>query len=96
MTLTRDEIVAELKTVFDPEISLDIWTMGLIYDIAVKNNTEVFITMTYTTPMCPFGPQLTQQVKEKLTDLGATLVEVNITFEPVWKPSEELRLMLGI
>lgn len=94
--ITRDTIIAELKTIFDPEINLDIWTMGLIYDIEIKSDTEVKILMTYTTPMCPFGEQLKQQVIEKLTDLGFKTVQVEVTFNPPWKPSEELRMMLGI
>jgi metal-sulfur cluster biosynthetic enzyme len=94
--ITRDEITSELKTIFDPEINLDIWTMGLIYNIDIKNNNEVHILMTYTTPLCPFGADLKRQVDEKLTDLGFTTVTIEVTFNPPWKPSEELRLMLGI
>ncbi len=96
MSFTKEEIIAELKTVFDPEINLDIWTMGLIYAIDLKDNDEVYILMTYTTPMCPFGPQLTKQIEEKITDLGAKKVTVEVTFEPAWKASEELRTILGI
>lgn len=94
--ITRDAIITELKTVFDPEINLDIWTMGLIYEITIKSADEVHILMTYTTPMCPFGPQLQQQIQEKIQDLGVTTVTIEVTFSPLWKPSEELRTMLGI
>ena len=94
--ITRDAIIAEFKTVFDPEINLDIWTMGIIYEINIKSDDEVHILMTYTTPMCPFGPQLNQQIKEKLHDLGVKTIDIELTFIPPWKPSEELRLMLGI
>lgn len=96
MSLTKEAIIAELKTVFDPEINLDIWTMGLIYDIQIAADNTVQVVMTYTTPLCPFGPLLTAQVKEKILDLGASDVAVTITYEPKWQPSEELRLMLGI
>lgn len=94
--ISRDAIIAEFKTIFDPEINLDIWTMGLIYNIDIKNNSEVHILMTYTTPLCPFGADLKRQVDEKLTDLGFTTVTIEVTFNPPWKASEELRLMLGI
>lgn len=94
--ITRDTIINELKTVFDPEINLDIWTMGIIYDIQMKNDSEVHILMTYTTPMCPFGPQLQQQIQEKLHDLGIKTIDIELTFDPPWQPSEELRTMLGI
>lgn len=96
MSLTKEAIIAELKTVFDPEISLDVWTMGLIYQLNITDDNQVSVLMTYTTPACPFGPEMTQQIKEKILDLGAAAVDINITFEPVWKPSDELRLMLGI
>lgn len=94
--ITRDDIIAELKIIFDPEINLDIWTMGLIYEINIKSENEVHILMTYTTPICPFGPQINQQIKEKLEDLGVKTVDIELTFNPPWQPSEELRLMLGI
>lgn len=96
MSITKEEIIAELKTVFDPEIHLDIWTMGLIYEIDIKSEEEVHILMTYTTPMCPFGPDLNKQIEEKLHDLGFKTVEVEVTFNPPWKASDELRTMLGI
>ena len=94
--ITRDAIIEELKRVFDPEINLDIWTMGLIYEINIKSDNEVHILMTYTTPMCPFGPDLNRQIEEKLHDLGFEKVEVEVTFNPPWKASDELRTMLGI
>ncbi len=96
MSFTKEEIIAELKTVFDPEINLDIWTMGLIYEINIKSDEEAYILMTYTTPMCPFGPDLNRQIEEKLHDLGFKKVEVEVTFNPPWKASDELRTMLGI
>ncbi len=96
MSITKDEIIAELKTVFDPEINLDIWTMGLIYEITIKSDDEVHILMTYTTPMCPFGPDINKQIEEKLQDLSFKKVEIEVTFSPPWKASDELRTMLGI
>ncbi|OGH64533.1 MAG: hypothetical protein A2821_04725 [Candidatus Magasanikbacteria bacterium RIFCSPHIGHO2_01_FULL_41_23] len=94
--IARDTIIAEFKTIFDPEINLDIWTMGLIYEINIKNENEIHILMTYTTPMCPFGAQIKQQVAEKLTDLNFKKIDIEITFNPPWKPSDDLRIMLGI
>lgn len=96
MPISKDAIIAEFKTIFDPEINLDIWTVGLIYEINIINDNEAQIIMTYTTPMCPFGEQLKQHVVEKLTDLGFKTVHVDVTFNPPWKPSEDLRIMLGI
>lgn len=94
--ITRDDIIQEFKRIYDPELHVDIWTMGLIYDIQVKSDTEVHILMTYTTPLCPFGPDLNRQIQEKLHDLDIKTVEIEVTFSPPWKPSEDLRTMLGM
>ena len=94
--ITRDTIIAELKTVFDPEINLDIWTMGLIYNLEIKDDT-VQILMTYTTPFCPWGPQLNDSITSVLKDqLGAKKVEIEVTFDPPYKMPDELRAMLGV
>jgi metal-sulfur cluster biosynthetic enzyme len=90
----REQIITAIKTVNDPEIGIDIWTLGLIYKIEIDKKA-VTITMTLTTPMCPYGPMLMDEVKEKVQELGA-IVTLNLVFDPVWQPSEELRAMLGI
>lgn len=94
--MTKEQIIDRLKTILDPEINLDIWTMEIIYNIDIKNNDEVNILMTYTTPFCPYGAMLTAQIKVALKDLGFKTVNVEITFDPPWQPSEELRIVLGI
>lgn len=92
--ITKEDVIELLKTVEDPELHLDIWTLGLIYDIAIQDN-KVTVTMTFTSPFCPFGRLLVDEVKEGLEKKGAE-AEVTITFEPPWQPSEELKEMLGI
>lgn len=94
--ITREQIIEKLKTVKDPEINLDIWTMGLIYEINIKNQSTVDILMTYTTPMCPFGSFLKKLTYNALSDLNFKKIHIKVTFSPAWKPSEELRSMLGI
>lgn len=94
--LTRDQIIEAIKTVKDPDVGMDIWTMGLIYDIKIAEDDVVEITMTLTTPMCPAGPQLTGDVQRALYALGAKRVAVEITFDPPWTMSDELRTMLGV
>jgi len=70
--------------------------MGLVYNIEIIKNT-VKILMTYTTPFCPWGPQLNDEVTNKLKDtLGVKKVEIEITFDPPYKMPEELRVMMGI
>lgn len=96
--LDREQVITTIKTVNDPEIGIDVWTLGLIYKIDISKEgkeTRVTIDMTLTTPMCPYGPMLMDEIKEKVQELGCT-VTLNLVFDPPWQPSEELRAMLGI
>lgn len=93
---TRDDVVEILKTIVDPELYIDIWALGLIYDIAVEDS-KIRIRMTFTSVACPAGPQLVGEVKEKLATLeGVEDVDVEVVFQPPWEPSEELKGMLGM
>ncbi len=93
---TREELIEVLKTVIDPELYLDIWTLGLIYDIKIED-TKCAIRMTFTSPACPAGPYLVQEVKEKTTSLeGVSETDVEVVFSPPWEPSEELKQLLGL
>lgn len=97
--ITKEQIIEALQTIKDPEVGLDIWTMGLIYNIEITNESRVLgikITMTYTTPFCPWGPQLNEEIETALKKAGAKKVEIEITFDPPYKMPEELRTMLGI
>lgn len=92
----REAIVEVLKTVEDPELFLDIWFLGLIYNIAIDDG-RVVIDMTFTSPMCPAGPQLKHEVQSKVAALpGVTEAIVQITFQPPWEASEEVKGMLGM
>lgn len=93
--LTKENIEVTLQTIMDPEVEVDIWTMGLIYRLDIKGDT-VDVDMTYTTPMCPFGPDIVAQVRAKIMELGANKVRVRVVFDPPWKPSEELKEILGM
>jgi metal-sulfur cluster biosynthetic enzyme len=96
MAPTRDEVIAVLKTINDPEILIDIWTLGLIYDINIEGNA-VSIRMTFTSIGCPAGPYLVEEVQEKLKAVaGVEQVQVEVVFNPPWEPSEELKGLLGI
>lgn len=95
MKLTREQIIEALKTVKDPEVGIDLWTLGLIYDIRIGDD-GVDITMTLTSPFCPFGNEIVLSVEEAIQKLGVEEVRVDVTFEPAWQPSNELRTMLGI
>lgn len=96
MSTSKDKIIEALKTVEDPELKIDIYTLGLIYDIEIQDDTTVRIAHTYTTPMCPFGPVMQQKMREVMIDLGFKNIELELEFDPPWEPNEDLRVMLGI
>ena len=94
-----EKIVKELKSIFDPEIPVDIYELGLIYDVFVNEDYEVKILMTLTTPNCPVAETLPLEVEEKIKSIDAVKdAEVEITFDPPWTQelmSEEAKLELG-
>jgi FeS assembly SUF system protein len=95
-----EKIVIVLKTIYDPEIPVDIYELGLIYDVFVNEDYEVKILMTLTSPNCPVAESLPAEVEEKVKSLDAIKdVEVEITFDPPWTQdlmSEEAKLELGM
>ena len=95
-----DKIVRVLKTIYDPEIPVDIYELGLIYDVMVNEDYEVKILMTLTSPNCPVAESLPLEVEEKVKSLDAIkTAEVEITFDPPWSQdlmSEEAKLELGM
>ncbi|HLC19867.1 MAG TPA: metal-sulfur cluster assembly factor [Candidatus Nanoarchaeia archaeon] len=94
--IDKEHVIETLKQVYDPEIQVDVWTLGLIYDIKIIEK-KVHILMTFTTPMCPYGPMLLEEIKARVKeDTDAEEVEIEVTFEPPWQPSEDLRMMLGV
>lgn len=97
MTL-KEDIVNELKTVHDPEIGINIVDLGLIYEVEEKSENEVYIKLTLTSPACPLGPQIVDEIKQKLGNMGLT-ANIEITFNPPWGPdkmSEDGKFELGI
>jgi FeS assembly SUF system protein len=97
--LTTD-IIAALKTVFDPEIPADIYELGLIYKVDIKDDRSVDVVMTLTTPNCPAAGELPTMVENAVASVpGVGVVSVNIVWEPVWSPermSDEARLVLNM
>ena len=95
-----EKIVKVLKTIYDPEIPVDIYELGLIYDVFVNENNDVKILMTLTSPNCPVAETLPVEVEEKVKSLDELNdVEVEITFDPPWTQdlmSEEAKLELGL
>jgi len=95
-----NELIAALKTVYDPEIPVDIYELGLIYKVDVADNKDVTIDMTLTAPGCPVAGEMPNMVSEAIkTVKGVGEVKVNMTFDPPWTPermSEEAKLELNM
>ncbi len=99
--ITREQAIDVLKTVFDPEIPVNVWDLGLIYDLQVTGE-DVAISMTLTAPGCPVGPQIAGEIENKLQSIGANAVSVSFVWSPPWStekvtPEGKLHLqMMGI
>ncbi|HLV51832.1 MAG TPA: SUF system Fe-S cluster assembly protein [Flavobacterium sp.] len=95
-----ENIVKTLKTIFDPEIPVDIYELGLIYDVFVNEDREVKILMTLTSPNCPVAETLPMEVQEKVKSIDMVKdVEIELTFDPPWEKdmmSEEAKFELGM
>ena len=95
-----EKVVKVIKTIYDPEIPVDIYELGLIYDVMVSEDAEVKIIMTLTTPNCPVAESMPQEVKDKVAMIEMVKdVELELTFEPPWSQdlmSEEARFELGM
>jgi FeS assembly SUF system protein len=96
----RDKIIAALQTVFDPEIPMDIWNLGLIYDVDVEDGGQVRVRMTLTAPNCPVAGSLPAEVERKVRAVpGVQDVKLELTFDPPWdksRMSAEVRMLLGL
>jgi len=96
--VTVDDVREALENVIDPELGLDFVELGLVYDIAIEGS-GVTVTFTLTTPGCPIGPQVTEQIEEFVGELpDVTSVQSSMTFTPPWTPdrmSEDAKFALG-
>ena len=96
----EDDIVLALRQVYDPEIPVNVYDLGLIYDVQADADGQVFIKMTLTAPNCPIADDVVAQVREAVADVpGVKDVEVELVFEPEWttdRMSEEAKLELGM
>ena len=96
MPVDNDQIIDAFKQVVDPELFIDIWTLGLIYHFELEQGV-LKVKMTFTSIACPAGPQLVEEVRQKASALeGVDKVDVEVVFQPPWEPSEDLKAMMGI
>lgn len=94
--ITREELIENVfKKYVDPELGIDIWTLGLVYKVEI-NEDKVKILLTFTSPLCPYGPQMVDELKEMIINKLVKDVEIMVTFEPPWQPSQELKDMMGM
>ena len=95
----EEKIVAMLKTVYDPEIPVNVYDLGLIYKIEVSDNGEAVLDMTLTAPNCPAADFIMEDIRQKVESVeGVTSATINLVFEPEWDKdmmSEEAKLELG-
>jgi len=100
MLALEERIVTVLKTVYDPEIPVDVYNLGLIYDVDCGADGTIVITMTLTAPNCPMADFILEDIQQKISALdGVKSVEVKLVFEPEWDKdmmSEEAKLELGL
>ena len=98
-TVTTEDIYEALKTVYDPEIPVNVVDLGLVYDVQI-NDSNVYVQMTLTFPGCGMGPYIGQQAEWAVQELdGVEEVQIEMVFDPPWSPeliSEEARAQLGI
>jgi metal-sulfur cluster biosynthetic enzyme len=95
---TEEQVYEALEEVIDPELGLDFVSLGLVYDVEIENS-EVYVTFSLTTPACPIGPQVSEQMREFVGDLdGVHSVHPKMVFDPPWSPemmSEDAKFALG-
>lgn len=96
----KDKVIEVVRTCYDPEIPINIYELGLIYEIRVEPSAEVYVKMTLTTPACPSAISLPGEVEDKIRQLPSVKdVKVDVVWEPPWDPrkmSEAARLQLGM
>lgn len=97
-TLSEDRVYEALEEVIDPELGLDFVSLGLVYNVEIEEK-DVYVTFTLTTPACPIGPQVSEQMKEFVGDLpGVESVHPKMIFDPPWSPemmTEDAKFALG-
>jgi metal-sulfur cluster biosynthetic enzyme len=95
---TEEDVYEALEEVIDPELGLDFVSLGLVYDVEIEQE-EVYVTFTLTTPACPIGPQVSEQMKEFVGDLpGVSAVHPKMVFDPAWSPemmTDDAKFALG-
>lgn len=95
--VSKAEIEEVVRTTYDPELDIDLKTLGLIYGIDFDESAQSLkVTMTFTTPLCPYGGEMVEELVAKFKALGLTDVQIEVVFDPPWEPPAGIREMLGV
>jgi len=95
--IEKERIIEVLKTVEDPDLYLDIYFLGLIYEIHTFEDNSIKIVMTFTTPLCPAAPEIIAEIKEKVLKIdNVSKIDIEVVYKPKWEPNMEVKQMLGL
>jgi len=98
--IEKEQVVDALREVYDPELPVNIWDLGLVYDVKINDDNNVYIQMTLTAPGCGMGPYIAQNAEWRIAEIdGVQAVEVEMVFDPPWSPelmTDEGKQILGI
>jgi metal-sulfur cluster biosynthetic enzyme len=95
--VSREEITEVIRNTYDPDLDIDLETLGLIYKVDFDEAAQSLrLTMTFTTPLCPYGGEIVEELTGKFKRLGVKEVAIDVVFNPPWTPPPGLRDMLGV
>ncbi len=97
MSVSENAVIGALKDFYDPELGIDIYTLGFIRKIDLDPAAaKLDLTMTLTSPMCPHGQAMVRDLEDRLKALGLKTVKIDLVFDPPWEPSAEVKRLLGL
>ncbi len=94
--INKQEVTDVLQMIIDPEVAMDIWTLGLVREIDIKDEKNIHFVITYTSQMCPAGPAIQEAIRTEMLNIGFEHVTIEVTFDPPWTMPEALKTMMGL
>ena len=96
MPISKEQVIEVLEMIIDPEVAMDIWTLGLIREIDIKDDKTIHFVITYTTPLCPAGASINEAIRTEMLNIGFEHVTIVVTHTPPWEMPEALKTMMGL
>ncbi|PIR03050.1 MAG: hypothetical protein COV60_02425 [Candidatus Magasanikbacteria bacterium CG11_big_fil_rev_8_21_14_0_20_43_7] len=93
---TEEEVIEILQMIIDPEVAMDIWTLGLVRKINIIDEKNICFVITYTSQMCPAGPAIQEAIRNEMLNIGFEHATIEVTFDPPWTMPEALKTMMGL